>query len=339
MATDPGARFPTGRAWLAALRALAPVVPSDAPGPAGGPGAGAVPGGAAPGAAPIAAGVVRAGTAADGRAATPPARPVPPRPVPPGAGPPGPGPAPAGPGPAPPGPGPALPGDDDVARDHPSVVGPGSPAGGPPPPAGTPPAPGRRKAIWPLFAGILAALAVIAAIAVIAGRGGGSSPSAVEPTLPPAPAPAPASSVPGSTVPSGVPPTTSAPVSTAPLSGAAAWFAAASGPTCRPAVAAEKLPGTISAVTCTYPGVVAVFAQVGSPVDAELFLARLRRNHTGATAETWASGRAVLYGSAAQPAIGWDYAGEPYAALALSNNRTTLSTWWVATGRVDRTTA
>jgi len=30
------------------------------------------------------------------------------------------------------------------------------------------------------------------------------------------------------------------------------------------------------------------------------------------------------------------YTGEPYAALAVSDNRTTLTDWWVATGRAER---
>jgi hypothetical protein len=114
------------------------------------------------------------------------------------------------------------------------------------------------------------------------------------------------------------------------------WFAAASGPTCRAALAAEQLPGTVSAVTCTYPGVLAVFAQLGSPGEADLFLTRLRARHTNATLEAFAGGRAVGYGTAAQPSLGWVYTGEPYAALAVGNNRTTLTDWWVATGRVER---
>jgi hypothetical protein len=84
--------------------------------------------------------------------------------------------------------------------------------------------------------------------------------------------------------------------------GPAAWFAAASGPTCRPATAADKLPGVIGAVTCTYPGVTAVFGETASPVEATAFLARLDKRRAGATEVAWASGAAVAYGGTADPA-------------------------------------
>jgi len=270
MASDRADRFPSGRAWLAALQGLEPLL---APGPARPP--------------PVAGRVLP---------------PVPP-----------------GPDPAPP---------------------PASPPPGAPPPSVPPPAAPdgararRRKPLWPLLAGILGALALIAAIAVVIGRGG-SSPQTAPPPAPGSPSTA-AGAAPAATPPSSAPGATAPPVSAPPVGGPAAWFAAASGPTCRTAVAAEKLPGTVSAVTCTYPGVVAVFARLGSPAEADLFLTRLRQKHVNATPETWAGGRAVAYGAATQASLGWVYTEEPYAALAVSDNRTTLTDWWVATGRVER---
>ncbi|HZQ56814.1 MAG TPA: serine/threonine-protein kinase [Acidimicrobiales bacterium] len=209
---------------------------------------------------------------------------------------------------------------DDGDADH---------APSPPPPA----SPAPRKPLWPLVAGVLGALAVIAAVAVLLGRGGGTpaastaGPSVPQPTVTQAP------------VTTAAPLTTAAPpVSTpaVPLTGPAAWFAAASGPTCRPATVADKLPGVLAAVTCTYPGVTAVFGETASATEATAFLGRLDKRRAGASATPWAGGQAVSYGGASDPSIAWDYTGQPYVAVAVGTNRATLASWWVSTGRVVR---
>jgi hypothetical protein len=200
------------------------------------------------------------------------------------------------------------------------------------PPAPRPaPDPKGRKPLWPLFAGVLAALALVAAIAVIIGRSGGTGSSpAVGPTLAPVPS-LPATSAPPVSVP-GSAPATSAP----PRTGPAAWFAAASGSTCRPALTAEMQPGVVAAITCTYPGVVAVFGQTTSPAAAAEFLTRLARRRPGSTPTAWADGHLVAYGGTTTPALAWDYTGQPYVGVALSNSRSTLTAWWVSTGRKVR---
>jgi hypothetical protein len=92
-------------------------------------------------------------------------------------------------------------------------------------------------------------------------------------------------------------------------------------------------------VTCTYPGVVAVFGQTASPAAAAEVLARLTRRRSGSTETAWADGQLVVYGGTPNPAIAWDYTGQPYVGVALSNSRSTLTTWWGSTGRKVRSGA
>jgi len=120
-------------------------------------------------------------------------------------------------------------------------------------------------------------------------------------------------------------------------SGPAAWFAAATGATCRAATATERPAGVFTAVACTYPGVVAVFGQAPSPTAAAEILVRNRVRRANSTLTAWGQGDAVVYGGASTPTILWDYTGQPYVGFALSNNRSTLTSWWTSTGRTVRT--
>jgi prepilin-type processing-associated H-X9-DG protein len=81
---------------------------------------------------------------------------------------------------------------------------------------------------------------------------------------------------------------------------------------------------------------VAVFGQTVSPASASELLARLARRRSGSTQAAWADGHVVVYGGTANPAIAWDYTGQPYVGVALSNSRSTLTAWWVSTGRKVR---
>jgi hypothetical protein len=92
----------------------------------------------------------------------------------------------------------------------------------------------------------------------------------------------------------------------------------------------------VGAVTCSYPGITAVFGQTASASDASAFLARLFRRRAGASEAAWGDGVAVAYGSATNPSLAWDYTGEPYIAVAVSTDRAALQAWWTSTGRVVR---
>jgi len=94
-----------------------------------------------------------------------------------------------------------------------------------------------------------------------------------------------------------------------------------------------------AAVTCTYPGLVAVFGEAASPAAASEVLLRNRVRRSNSSISAWGQGDAVLYGGTTAPALLWDYTGKPYVGFALSNSRTTLSSWWDSTGRVVRTGA
>ncbi len=305
MDPDRDARFPTGRAWMLALRDVLATLSDDAPLAVRPP----VPVAGVPVAAVPVAGEALAAPQTGPAAANAAARPVPP-----------------GPGPTPP-----PPQGVDGAPPPPPPPGPAAPAA----------APGRRsKPLWPLFAGVLGAFAVVAAIAVVLGRGGGAGPSsAAGPSAPPAAGSATTSSAPTVSTATANPPATSAAPGTVPAArtGPAAWFAAASGPTCRPAVGTEQLPGVVAAVTCTYPGVVAVFGQTASPAEASAVLARDRRRRPGSAVTGWGDGEAVISNVNGELSIAWDYTGEPYVAVAVSGNRATLTSWWTSTGRTVRT--
>jgi len=354
MAPDRDERFASGRAWVAALREVLAGLPVEPgivytggfvpPAPSAGgfappaPAAGAtpaVPPAPTPVGAAALAGAIGAGAALVGAVSADAAPAVRTSPVPPGREPAGLPVADAAPGAAPTHPGgpgaPTFPAGGAPAGGGP----PTPPGGGPvaPASAAAPTGPARHKPLWPLFAGILAALALIAAIAVLAGRTNGNGSSAAPPaaTLPSTPA-----STPTATTPSTTPASTVGSSPAVVPTGPAAWFAAASGPTCRPSSASERPSGVSSAVTCVYPGIVAVFGQTASSTAASevLLRGRLRRANSSITA--WGQGDALSYGSTTAPALLWDYHGEPYVGFALSNNRDTLLSWWVATGRVVR---
>ncbi|HVM67976.1 MAG TPA: serine/threonine-protein kinase, partial [Acidimicrobiales bacterium] len=166
MALDRDERFPSSRAWLAALTAL------------------------------------RDGLAG----ATDVAAPVPPSST-----------APAPPAP----PAPAFP---------PAAASTNAEVAAPPTTAAGAPGSGRRRPVWPLVAGVLGALAVIAALAVLLGRSASTSSGGTPSTVvtPPAAAAAPPSSAGPTTA---APPATATAPTAAPLSGPAGWFAAASAST------------------------------------------------------------------------------------------------------------
>jgi hypothetical protein len=305
MAIDRDERFLSSRAWLAALTE----VRDDS--------AGATAGAPAPG--PVRAPVPPSRTA--------PLGPVPAAPTVPGAT------APASPtvprAPAPPAPA-------SLGARPPGVPTPAPPGA---PTAGAPAAPasGRRKPVWPLVAGVLGALALIAALAVLLSRnrspsaspGGAPSTVLAPPTTATAP---PTTAVPVTSVPPA--PATAPPA--APAIGPAAWFAAASGATCRAATVVNELPGVVDAVTCAEQGVTAVFGESASPAGAMALLTRIERRHPGAGEVAWGGGTAVAYGGTANSSIAWDYTGQPYVAVAVSTNRSALLEWWASSGRAVR---
>ncbi len=344
MALDREQRFPSGLAWLAALDEVTPLATGAPPAgalpaaalpaaalPAAALPAGALPAGALPAVVPFATGPLASAAAPAPTAAVPTAG-APTGGAPTWSAPTAPVPTAGAAAPALP----ATPVPPSVSAPPPPPSLPGRPA--PAAPAPPPPPRAARKPLWPLFAGVVGALALIVALAVLIGRNHSSTPGAPAASAPPAAAPSTAAPPTTLAAAPSTTPTTAAQAPGAPA-GPASWFAAASGPTCRAATNAEKLPGVVSAVTCSAPGVTAVFGQTGSALEASAFLERLDRRRAGASETAWGSGLAVSYGAATNPSIAWGYTGEPFVGVATGTAGTTRSallSWWATTGRAVR---
>jgi hypothetical protein len=153
---------------------------------------------------------------------------------------------------------------------------------------------------WIVPAAVLAILAVVVAVIIINRRG----------TTPPPP----------------------------PLTGAAAWFTAASGPTCVGAPKADKAVGTVAAVRCTAPGVVAIFRELANAADVTAYIAVLRRTYPRSTVSEWIGdkpderGERIDFGTGR--GIAWTYSTGLYMGEATSTSSVVLVNWWIQTGRV-----
>jgi hypothetical protein len=174
---------------------------------------------------------------------------------------------------------------------------------------------GRRR-VWPVLAAVVAAAVVIVAgVVLLVGRHSGN-PSSVALTLPPATTFSPAS--------------TTAPTTTAPPPGSAVagWFAAASGPGCSDSVSPPAINAVVSSITCDDDGIDAVFAEVGSTVDANAYLDNLLALHKRAVGSFWYGGRVVYFDSAGRPSVAWSYDAGPYVGTAVGPTRVAVDAWW-----------
>ena len=127
------------------------------------------------------------------------------------------------------------------------------------------------------------------------------------------------------------------------------WFADASGTACAPLGAealqsAEALTSVTAAIEChDTGGIVAIYARLAATADGTADFTQLNASHPEAKTLSWSSstttsGQVSAFRSlrAKEPALVWDYSGQPFIGEAFGPTRAALDSWWVAVGRVRR---